>query len=170
MRSDGLDYQNIPYQKFRTDTENLNKNSIISLYQDTQHHTYQNITKKATKVQYGNYNESNTHRTTPMIQDLGSNQINLEKLHITTSIANGLDDDGLYEICGMQYPCLELNRSNQNTIISQCPNFNTQSNSLNSTYIGITEYNSKFLVLFYFILYRIIVIMGTLAKNFNECI
>ena len=159
MHRDGQDYQNLPYQNFRIDTENQNRKSIHSLYQDAQHHTYQNITKKAIIVQHINDNISSTHRATPMTQDLASNQINLNKLNITSSIANGPDDDGLYEICGTQYPYLETNGSNQNTIISQSTNVNTLNSSLNSNYIGITQYNSKLLVPYNFILNRVSVII-----------
>jgi hypothetical protein len=168
MRSDGLDYQNVPYQHFRTETENLNKNSILSLYQDTQHHTYQNITQKTITAPRVNDNVSITHRATSKIQDLANNQIKLNKLPITSSIANGPDDDGLYEICGTQYPYLETNKSNQ--INNESHNVNTQNSSLNSTYIGINEYNSKFLVLGNLMWYRVFREIDLLIKNINECI
>ena len=144
MRSDVLDYQNLPYQNLYADNEHLNKNSILSLYQDAQYHTYQNITNQAITVQHENDHVPSAQRTTRMKLDLDSNSIKLNNLSIAGSIANGPEDDGLYEICGTQYTNLEKNLSNLNTINNESLNVTTQNSSLNSTPIGIKEYDSKF--------------------------
>ena len=82
MRSDVLDYQNLPYQNLYADNEHLNTNSILSLYQDDQYHTYQNITNQAITVHHGNDHVPSAQRTTRMKRDPDSNSIKLNNLSI----------------------------------------------------------------------------------------
>ena len=67
--------------------------------------------------------------------------IKLNPRHIASSIANWPDDDGLYEICGTQYPCLEENEDKNSNTDSR--EFNIQNNDLNTSQNTVNQCNSK---------------------------